>query len=69
MTGKEDSIMWPLHETAFDEITLWKKKFKCVKPEDYKIWGEYNSNKARQLMISFEKCHGHDYCKSNVEIL
>ena len=35
-----------IFESSYDEISTWKKKFKCVPPEDLIIWGDYNSAHA-----------------------
>lgn len=51
------------------EVLHYKKKFKCWKPEDLVIYGDYNSAAGNMLTISFKMCSGHDYCKSEAEIL
>ena len=33
------------------------------------LWGDYNSQKARRLEISFEMCEGKDYCEDKDVIL
>ena len=49
-------------------MTTYKKKFKCIEPSNLKIWGDYNSRKAQQLVIQFKMCEGHDYCESEENI-
>ena len=48
---------------------MYKNKMKCIKPEDYIVWGDYNSVKAQQINVVFRLCEGHAYCESKEEIL
>ena len=42
----------------------------CLDDEDKPVlWGDYNSQKARRLEISFEICEGKDYCEDKKDIL
>ena len=63
--GLEDDVEYPLIDDSIGVVTTWKKKFRCMKPEDIEIWGDYNSEKAQQITIKLEKCHGYDYCEKN----
>ena len=51
LTRRDDTSMYPIDDSSYDEILLWKRKFKCAKPEDYEIWGDYNSNMANQMLV------------------
>ena len=62
------TAIYPITETAVREVETWKKKFKCVKPEDMLIWGDYNSAKAQQLSVKFNMCEGETYCESKENI-
>ena len=43
----ENTQIFPIFESSLNEVTTWKKKFRCVKKEDMVIWGDYNSLKAQ----------------------
>ena len=40
----------------------------CAKPEDFYLYGAYDTQKASQFNIQFIKCHDQTYCKSEKEI-
>ena len=49
----------------------YRKKLKCVDPEDVQIFGDYNSEKAMQFVVQFEKCNQTTFdgvCKTEDEI-
>ena len=52
-------------------MDTYRKKFKCVDPEDLIIWGDYNSRRAQQLAVKFKICDGGpaNGCKEKEEIL
>ena len=41
-----DNRVYPLSDSQMQELTTYKKKFKCIDPTNFKIWGDYNSRKA-----------------------
>jgi len=41
-----DNKVYPLRESQIEELTTYKKKFKCIDPANLKIWGDYNSRKT-----------------------
>lgn len=41
-----DKKIYPLRESQLEELTTYKKKFKCINPDQLKIWGDYNSRRA-----------------------
>lgn len=57
-----DSKVYPIAEGSKNEVTTWKKKFKCIDEKDMVIWGDYNSPKAQQLSVKFKMCEG-DGCE------
>ena len=63
--------MYPVRDNFKSTVEKWKKKFKCTNKESYSIWGDYNSEKAQQLMINFYRCNPDDhdpgFCKSDDE--
>ena len=63
---------YPLKESDYGSVEVWKKKFKCANPEDLKIWGDYNSVSAQQLTFQFRKCQDKtpsgDPCESDENI-
>ena len=44
-----NTLAYPIFESSINEVTTWKKKFKCADPETLQIWGDYNSAAAQQL--------------------
>ena len=46
----------------------YRRKFKCIKPEDTVVWGDYNSEPAMQISIKFKMCEGKAVCRSREEI-
>lgn len=64
----DETKLYPVKESMLDEVRSFKKKFKCIDTEDLVIWGDYNSNTAQQLAVSFVMCKDHEYCKSENEI-
>lgn len=40
------SPIFPVKPSLVKEVTTWKKKFKCVEPEELVIWGNFNAAKA-----------------------
>ena len=39
-------------------MTTYGKKMKCIDTNDVKIQGSYNTDKASNLMVVFERCKG-----------
>lgn len=63
----------PISETNKPQLTLYKKKILCTDEREMMIKGDYNSNTAQQLIISFNRCHKDNsppgtVCKSEKEI-
>ena len=40
----------------------------CIDSDDMMIKGDYNSNNAQMLLITFNRCHDRQDCKSKEEI-
>ena len=49
-------------------MDIHQQKFMCIKPEEMRLNGDYNSENASLIEITIEKCHGHEYCKSDKEL-
>ena len=49
-------MTYPTAEASKNDVTRWKKKFKCVGGDDLIIWGDFNSENANQFMIVFDMC-------------
>ena len=58
----------PLHDTSYDFLNSYQKKFLCTKKEDLYIFGDFDSAQARLININLKRCRGHDYCASEEEI-
>ena len=41
-----NTVIYPIVESAMNEVKTYRKKFKCINNEDLVIWGDYNSAKA-----------------------
>ena len=66
--GEDDGLEYPIFWESEHEVRLWKKKFKCMKHEDFVIWGNFNTAKAQQVAISFSICEG-EGCYDREKIL
>ena len=47
ITPGPKTIIFPVFETSQGEVDTYRKKFKCIDPEDLIIWGDYNSRRAQ----------------------
>ena len=56
--------IYPIFESSRDEVLTYRKKFKCIDPEDMVIWGDYDSKKGQQIRIEFEMCVDDPICES-----
>ena len=63
--NESQSKMYTLHEQGKSSVEYYKKKFRCI-DEEISVIGDYNSDKARQFVIQFEKCDNEtrSTCKS-----
>ena len=50
--------MFPIKRENYNEVSTWKKKFKCINKEDLVIYGDYNSYRAQQINVTFKMCEG-----------
>ena len=53
----ENSQFYPLSQFSQDDFDTYSKKMKCVDQDSTNIFGSYNTDKASNLMIVFEKCN------------
>ena len=60
--------MYPVYESSTNELLTYRKKFKCIDPDELVIWGDWNSQKSQQIRVEFQICEG-DYCESKENIL
>ena len=57
VVGQEDkSEFYPIHTNSRKDTAFYHKKLKCI-DENIHIQGDYNSEKAKVLKLSFEKCN------------
>ena len=56
----QTSRFFPIHPNSLKDVTLYQKKLWCL-DEDVVLQGDYNSDKARVLKLSFEKCNNETY--------
>lgn len=51
------------------ELSVYQNKLMCLKPgQDMKLFGDWNTEAARVLLLVFEKCTGKPNCKSDQQI-
>lgn len=63
-----ESKFYPLNPISEGDVGTYGPKMKCVK-EDFSLVGNFNTGKASNLMIIFEKCDPTKrICKSEAEI-
>ena len=51
---------FPIHSNSLKDVKLYQKKLWCI-DEDVILQGDYNSDKAKVLKLSFEKCNDETY--------
>ena len=51
MTGSPDAKFFEPYKLSKKDINFYYKKLKCPESADMQIWGDYNSDKAQQLVI------------------
>ena len=56
--GLVDESEYHVHSTYEKEIQLWKRKFKCAKPDDYYLSGNYHTSEGNLFNIGFKRCQG-----------
>ena len=57
--GKRDpdkAKFYPIHPNSYKDVEHFSKKLKCFN-DKFEIQGDYNSEKAKILKITFEKCN------------
>ena len=47
-----------IHGIYEKEIELWKRKFKCAKPDDYFVSGNFHTSEGNLFNIGFKLCRG-----------
>ena len=62
--GKQETLFFPLNPVSEDDFRSYGPKLKCIK-DPFKLFGNFNSNAASNLMVVFEKCDPSERtCKS-----
>ena len=69
---EENYTFYPPTRSAESDIKIYGPKMKCLEnTDDVKLWGNYDSTTARNIMVVFERCNAttnKDGCKSEQEI-
>ena len=60
-----NSAFLPITENAKPSVEIHQKKFLCVDPKEMRMYGDYNSDKARLINIQLVKCHDGGYFAEN----
>ena len=68
ITRSDNTQIYPVYESSLSEVLTYRKKFKCIDPQDMVIWGDFNSKKAQQIRIEFEMCVDNPICESKENI-
>ena len=63
-----DTTIFPPNKNIAGSLKTWKNRFKCMDDKNISLWGDYNTEKAQNLMVMFEMCEGRADCKSEEEI-
>ena len=50
------------------DVARYKKKFRCLRKEDLKIYGTYDTAKTRLINVYLAQCENEEYCRSPEEI-
>ena len=58
----------PIKGDTKKNVELYQKKFVCIDKEDLRLWGDFESDFARQFNIDIVKCNGSQSCKNDTEI-
>ena len=64
----QNTVMFPLVQYSQAEVLTYRKKFRCIDNDELRIWGDYNSAKAQQIIVRFKMCIGEDNCESEENI-
>ena len=71
-TDSQKPLFFKAHENSVNDVKFYYKKFKCIKSKNLRVRGDYNSSKARSLVIQFEKCKSTPFnpviCKTDQQI-
>ena len=70
-SSSETSKFFPINDVSKRDLSFYYRKMKCLdETQGTEIFGSYNTDKASNLMIVFEKCNRkkQTYCKSDEEI-
>ena len=70
--GKNGSTFFKLNKKTETDARIYAPKMLCpIDLQDNQLQGDYNAQKAKNLMVIFEKCHeswSNETCKSDAEI-
>ena len=64
-SNSENSAFMPINEKNKPTVQMYQKKFLCVDKEEMKLYGDYNSDKARILNMQLVKCYNGGYFAEN----
>ena len=69
LTGdKKQARFMPIHKASKSALKQYKDGFLCIEDEQLELYGDWNSDSARTIQISLERCSREAYCKSDEEI-
>ena len=54
--GSSNTKFFPVNEVSVRDLKTFSSKMKCLDDESTRIFGSYNTDKASNLMVVFEKC-------------
>ena len=67
-TETKENVFYPIASRSEQAMNVHYRRFLCLDQDDMRLHGDYSSDSASLLFVKLEKCHGHDYCKSEEEL-
>ena len=64
LEGKSSAFL-PITKNAVPSVEIHQKKFLCIDREELRMYGDYNSDKARLINIQLVRCHDGGYFAEN----
>ena len=64
-SNSNSASFMPINEKNKPTVQMYQKKFLCVEKDEMKLYGDYNSEKARILNMQLVKCYDGGYFAEN----
>ena len=63
--GEDNSAFLPIEDSNLVHVSNYQKKFHCIDREEMRLYGDFNSAKARILNFQLVRCHDGGYFAKN----